>query len=141
MAKPYSMDLRERAMTRLAAGQTTYQVATALQVAVSSVIKWSARQRKLGSVMLGQMGGHRRHRISGDYRQLVLDAVACKSHVTLDQLSLMLKAKGLTVHPASISRFLKREGKSFKKKHTAERAEPTKAGTSARPMARVSRPD
>ena len=54
MAKPYSMDLRERAMARLAAGQTTYQAAAALQVGVSSVIKWAARQRKLGSVAPGQ---------------------------------------------------------------------------------------
>jgi transposase len=42
MAKPYSMDLRERAMTRLEAGETSYAVAAALQVAVSSVIKWAA---------------------------------------------------------------------------------------------------
>jgi putative transposase len=120
MAKPYSMDLRERAMARLAAGQTTYQVAAALQVGVSSVIKWAARQRKLGSVAPGQMGGHRRHRISGDYRQLVLDAVVNKSHVTLHQMSAMLKEKGLEVHPSSVARFLKREGKSFKKNTAGE---------------------
>jgi transposase len=39
------MDLRRRAMDRLAAGQTSYEVAAALKVAVSSVIKWAARQR------------------------------------------------------------------------------------------------
>jgi putative transposase len=43
MPKPYSMDLRERAMARLAEGETSYEVAEALSVAVSSVIKWAAR--------------------------------------------------------------------------------------------------
>ncbi len=33
MAKPYSMDLRERAMARLAAGETSHQAAAALKVA------------------------------------------------------------------------------------------------------------
>ncbi len=32
MAKPYSMDLRERAMARLEAGETSYEVAAALKV-------------------------------------------------------------------------------------------------------------
>lgn len=35
MAKPYSMDLRERAMARLAAGESSGIVAAALNVAVS----------------------------------------------------------------------------------------------------------
>ena len=59
MAKPYSMDLRERAMARLEAGETSYAVAAALKVAVSSVIKWAARKRRLGSAAPGKMGGHR----------------------------------------------------------------------------------
>jgi transposase len=49
MAKPYSMDLRDRAMARLAAGESS-RVVAALKVAVSSVIKWAARERRFGSV-------------------------------------------------------------------------------------------
>lgn len=115
MARPYSMDLRERAMERLASGQTTYEVAAALKVAVSSVIKWADRKRRLGSAAPGQMGGHKPHRISGDHRAFVLEAVAKGSHVTLHQLSDQLKERGLVVHPASVGRFLQREGKSYKK--------------------------
>ena len=40
MAKPYSLDLRERAMARLVAGESSSVVAAALNVAVSSVIEW-----------------------------------------------------------------------------------------------------
>ena len=115
MAKPYSMDLRRRAMARLAAGETTYEVAEALSVAVSSVIKWAARARKYGSPAPAKMGGYRQRAISGTYREMVLEAVVKKPHVTLRELAAMLATAGLRVHQASVSRFLKHEGKSFKK--------------------------
>jgi putative transposase len=47
MAKPYSMDLRERALARLEEGETSREVAAALKVAVSSVIKCVKRLPKL----------------------------------------------------------------------------------------------
>jgi putative transposase len=115
MTKPYSMDLRERAMKRLAAGETSRTVAAALDVAVSSVIKWSARQRLTGSAAPGKMGGHRPFLICGADRNWVLGEVAVRPHVTLAALAQGLAARGLKVHPASVGRFLHREGKSFKK--------------------------
>ena len=128
MAKPYSMDIRQRAMARLADGETSYEVAEALSVAVSSVIKWAARARNYGSPAPAKMGGYRRRMISGSYRELVLDAVAKKSHVTLRELAAMLAAAGLESHQASVSRFLKREGKSFKKNTIRLRAGKAKGG-------------
>ena len=115
MPKPYSMDLRQRAMARLACGETTYEVAEALSIAVSSVIKWAARSRKYGSPAPAKMGGYRQRAIMGTYREMVLEAVTNKPHVTLRELAAMLAAAGLRVHYASVSRFLKHEGKSFKK--------------------------
>ena len=115
MPKPYSMDLRERAMARLAEGETSYEVAEALSVAVSSVIKWAARAREYGSPAPAMMGGYRRRVISGIYRERVLAAVAKKAHVTLRELVALLAGAGLMVHQASVSRFLKHEGKSYKK--------------------------
>lgn len=130
MPKPYSMDLRRRAMARLERGETTYEVAEALSVAVSSVIKWAARARKYGTPAPAQMGGYRRRVISGIYREMVLEAVAKKSHVTLRELASILAAAGLKVHPASVSRFLKHEGKSFKKNAIRFRTAKTKPGAS-----------
>jgi putative transposase len=115
MPKPYSMDLRQRAMTRLAEGETSYEVAEALSIAVSSVIKWAARARQYGSPAPAKMGGYRRRSISGVYREMVLEAVAKKAHVTLRELVEILAAAGLQVHQASVSRFLSHEGKSYKK--------------------------
>src|ERR1051325_1983952 len=110
MPKPYSMDLRQRAMARLASGETTYEVADALSIAGSSVLKWGARTRKYGSPAPAKMGGYRQRAIIGTYREMVLEAVSKKPHVTLRELAAMLAAAGLQVHYANVSRFLKREG-------------------------------
>jgi putative transposase len=72
MAKPYSMELREQAMACVAAGESTGAVAEALDVSVSSVIKWARRQRQTGSVAPGKMGGHRPHRIAGEHETWLL---------------------------------------------------------------------
>lgn len=141
MARPYSMDLRDRAMERLGSGQTTYEVAAALKVAVSSVIKWADRKRRLGSAAPGRMGGHKPYRISGDHRSLVLDAVERNPHVTLHQLAALLKARGLAVHPASVGRFLKREGKSFKKNRSPGGTDKAQAGAASGAMAALPEQD
>lgn len=85
MPKPHSMDLRQRAMARLGEGETVYEVAEALSIAVSSVIKWAARVRQYGSPAPAKMGGYRQRVISGIYREMVLAAVAKKAHVTVHE--------------------------------------------------------
>jgi transposase-like protein len=59
MARPYSMDLRERALARVQAGESVRVVARALSISPSSVVKWSQRFRVTGSAAAGKMGGHR----------------------------------------------------------------------------------
>ena len=119
MGRPYSMDLRQRAMDRVASGETCHDVAAALNVAPSSVIKWAQRQRQTGSPAPGKMGGYRPHAIAGSHRDWVLSMIEGPGHVTLAILAVGLLERGLKVHPASISRFLHREGKSFKKNRSA----------------------
>ncbi len=48
MVKALSMDLRARAMARLAAGETTRGVAAALGISASGVSKWAARLKATG---------------------------------------------------------------------------------------------
>jgi transposase len=128
MGRPYSMDLRQRAMDRVAAGETCHDVAAALKVAPSSVIKWAQRHRHTGSAAPGKMGGYRPHAITGHHRDWVLSTIERPGHVTLAILAAGLLERGLKVHPASISRFLHREGKSFKKNRSAGRAEQAEIG-------------
>src|SRR5882724_8134439 len=82
MAKPYSMDLRQRALARLEEGETSREVAAALKVAVSSVIKWAARKRRWGSAAPGKMGGHRPYLIDGEHRAFVLGEAERGTNVT-----------------------------------------------------------
>jgi putative transposase len=139
MTRPYSMDLRERAMDRLAAGETSYEVSAALKVAVSSVIKWAQRKRATGSAAPGKMGGYRPLIIAGEHRDWVLAEVECTPHVTIALLTDGLAARGLKVHPASVGRFLHREGKSFKKNRASRRTGDTpRTGPSPRAMETLS---
>jgi len=55
MTRPYSNDLRERAMARVAAGETIRVVAAALRISPSCVSKWSGRLRATGSVSAGRL--------------------------------------------------------------------------------------
>lgn len=80
MARPNSMDLRERAMDRLAAGESSYAVAAISKVAVSSALKWPQRKRRTGSVAPGRMGGNRPLAIGGAHRDGVLAEVDGAAH-------------------------------------------------------------
>jgi len=121
MAKPYSMDLRERAMARVAAGESARTVAVVLQVSVSSVIKWAQRQRRTGSAAPGKMGGHRPYRLSGEHKAWVLQRVADDPHVTLRGLAEELSQRGLAIDHATVGRFLRREKQSYKKNRAGRR--------------------
>ena len=60
MVRALSNDLRERVVAAVLAGQSCRSVASQFGVAVSSVVKWSQRQRTTGSVAPDKMGGYRK---------------------------------------------------------------------------------
>jgi transposase len=73
MAKPYSMDLRERAVEAVErVGLSRNQAAARFAVVVSTVIDWVNRYRETGSVAPGQMGSHRPKKLVGEYRDWLL---------------------------------------------------------------------
>ena len=141
MAKPYSMDLRERAMERVAAGESARTVAAILKVSVSSVIKWTQRQRRTGSAAPGKMGGHRPYLVSGAHRDWLMERVANDPNVTLRGLAEELGLRGLTVDHATVGRFLHREGQSFKKNRVSLRAAAAQGCPFSRPLEGPSRQD
>ena len=59
MARPYSLDLRERVVAAVESGRTVRDVASSFGVSVSSVVKWSQRYRATGSAAALPMGGRR----------------------------------------------------------------------------------
>ena len=100
MTKPLSMDIRERAMARLEAGETVRAVAEALSIAPSSVVKWSERKRATGSVAPGKIGGRSR---------------MAEGAFTLRGLVAELAERGLKVDYRTMWAFAHAEGLSFKK--------------------------
>ena len=94
MPRPYSMDLRARAVARVMAGETVRSVAAVLKMSVASVVKWSQRFRQTGSVPPGAMHGHR-PRILLPYRDWLIARTAGDRPFTLRGLQAELAERGV----------------------------------------------
>ena len=114
MAAPLTLDLRERVVSAVCAGETCRAVALRFGVSVASVVKWSQRHRATGSVAPGKMGGHRR-RVLEPHRDFIVGRINQTSHLTLHGLRDELAARGVKVSHNAVWLFLRREGLSFKK--------------------------
>lgn len=133
MTRPLSMDLRERALLRVAAGESVRMVARALSVAPSSVVKWSQRERATGSVAPGKMGGHVPPKIAGEHRVWLVERTASDAF-TLRGLVAELAGRGLRVDYRTMWKFVHAHGLSFKKNGSGQRAGSTGRGKKARPV-------
>jgi transposase len=137
MVRPYSMDLRERAVARVEAGESCHKVAALFGVSASSVIKWAQRKRLVGSVAAKPMGGSRGRILSGE-RTWLLARIEAKPDVTLRGLLAELAERGVKISYGAIWDFFASEGISFKKKSVRQRAGQTRHRSQARPMEEVS---
>src|SRR6266545_3027989 len=109
MARPYSLDLRERVVARVAAGHPVREVAATFEVSVSSVVKWSQRAWLLARI--------------DDMPDLTLRALVAE-----------LADRGIGVSYYAVWHFFEHEGISFKKKPARQRAGSARRGKAARPM-------
>jgi transposase len=123
MTRPYSMDLRERAVARVQSGESVRAVAEALSISASSVVKWSQRWRATGSAAPAKMGGYRPKLIAGEHRLWLLARVG--SDFTLRGLVAELAERGLKVDYKTMWTFVHAERLSFKKKRSSRRAKPS----------------
>lgn len=139
MARPYSLDLRERVVGAVEHGESSRTVAKRFAVAVSSVVKWSRRRRETGSVAPGKMGGHRPF-ILEPHRAFIIACMKQTPHLTVSGLQGELAACGVIVCRDTIWRFLRREGLSFKKKPAGERTIPAGRRTQAQALESLAGP-
>jgi transposase len=123
MVRPYSLDLRERVVAAVDAGQTCRAVAETFGVSVASVVKWSQRYRETGSAAARPMGGKRPVLLAGQ-RAFILDRIRRHPHISLRALAAELADRGITVSYGAVWTFVHREGLSHKKKPAARRAGP-----------------
>lgn len=124
MAKPYSIDLRERVVAAVMAGQTCRAVARTFDISVASVVKWSQRHRATGSVAPGQMGGHRANRLKHE-RAWLLARLEAQPDITTRILADELAERGLRIGHVAVWRFLRQENLTHKKKRSRQRTGPS----------------
>lgn len=115
MSRPYSEDLRWRAVAAVTAGMSRRRAAEVFSVGVSSVIRWVDRHRQTGSVSAKPMGGDRGSRIEGADREWLLARIAARPDLSLQELRRELAERGLVVGYGTVWRFCDRERLPLKK--------------------------
>ena len=122
MARPYSLDLRQRVVAQVARGMTHQAVADLNGIVSSTVSKWCGRTRENGNPAAKPMGGHRPRKLA-DERDWLLARLAQKPDLTLHELlDDLAEQREIVVACDTLWRFLKHEGISFKKNRTRQRA-------------------
>jgi transposase len=127
MARPYSLDLRERVVAAVAAGASCRDAAKTYQIGVATVVKWSQRFRATGSAAAKPMGGVRRNSLGGQ-REWLLARIAAAPDVTLRGLVAELAERGVRSSYYAVWLFFVRHGISFKKKPARQRAGSARRG-------------
>ena len=122
MGKPYSTDLRERAVSSVLEGKSRNKAAAQFAVAVSAVVTWVKRYQETGSVEPGQMGGHKPKSIRGEHEAFLTQRVRERAF-TLRGLVRELAERGLKVDYRSVWNFVQAEKLSFKKTVVASERE------------------
>ena len=142
MAKPYSMDLRERVVAAvLEDGMSRHAAAARFGVAASSAIKWVRRVRETGSAAPGQMGGHKPRTLSGAHRDWLIARCRARAFKLRGLVAELAAERGLKVDYRSVWAFVHAEGLSYKKKRSGQRTRPSRHRAPPGAMAPLPSPD
>jgi transposase len=134
MPKAYSLDLRQRAARFVEGGRSCHAAAAHFRVSISFVVRLMKSFRTTGSLQSKPSGG-RRHAKLDPHKAFLLGRIAEKPDMTMPELSAELsKATGTRADPASLSRFLIRNGYRFKKNPAGKRARSLRYQGGARGM-------
>jgi transposase len=128
MPRAFSDDLRERVASSVASGRSVRATALLFGVSVSSVVKWSQRQRAIGTAAARPMG-RKQERSLAAYRGWVMERLA--ADVTLRGLVVELGARGIVTSYGSVWRLVHDAGMSFKKNAVRHRAGQARRGPKA----------
>jgi len=116
MGKPCSMDLRERVVRAVEQeGMSRRQAAARFGIAPSVAVKWLERYHRTGSVAPAQIGGYKPKRLSGAWRDWLIERCQEKDF-TLRGLVAELAERGLKVDYRSVWEFVHAEKLSYKKR-------------------------
>jgi len=134
MPKAYSLDLRARVARFVNAGHSRHAAAAHFAVSVSFVVKLMRAYQATGQ-LAPKPGGGRRHAKLDPHRAFLLTRIAEKDDITMPELAVALcAATGTKADPASLSRWLIRNGYRFKKNAAGERTRSARRQAGARRM-------
>ena len=116
MGKSVSADLRLRIVRGIEAGSSRRSMASRFEVAPSTAVRVQARYAATGSVGPAKQGRPKGSGKLGPYRQAIIDKVKEKPDVTMPDLAAWLEGQhGVAIDPSNLSKFLCKEGFTFKK--------------------------
>lgn len=131
--RPLSDDLRVRFGRALDRGLSARAAARLLEVSAATGVRWAQLWRTTGAIEPGKVGGHRRPLLESE-RDWLVARIERDKDLTLHALLAMLREeRGVVVSCDTLWRYLKRCGKTFKKRRSSPRS---RTG----PMSRVGAP-
>src|ERR1700704_2232402 len=134
MPQAYSLDLRERVARFVEGGRSCHAAAALFSVSVAFVVRLMKSFRATGRLAPKPSGG-RRHAKLDPHRAFLLARIAEKADMTTpDPSAEPAAASGTKADPASLSRWLIRNGYRFKKNPAGERARSPRRQSGARGM-------
>lgn len=142
MAKPYSMDLRERVVAAVEQeGMSRRGAARRFGVGASRVVEWIKQFRKTGHVRPGQMGGHKPKAISGEHRVWLITRCNAGDFTLRGLVTELLAERDLKVDYRSVWEFVHDESLSYKKNNSAQRTGSSRRRQKAHAMDAISKTD
>lgn len=116
MGKAVSLDLRIRMVRGISAGKSRRAVAAQFEVAPSTAVRVQARYAATGSVEPARLGRPKGSGKLGPCRAVIIDKVKAEPDITMPDLAAWLEVcHGVTVDASNLSKFLCREGFTYKK--------------------------
>ena len=111
MARPYSLDLRERVVSAVRSGLSCRAAAKQFSIGISSAIRWTKRDAETGSPAAHAMGGKRPFSLAKE-RAWILIRLEAQPDLTLRALLSELHERGIAVSYYAVWNIVHRAGKS-----------------------------
>ena len=122
MGKVYSSDLRERVYGEIASGQSRRAAGRRFGVSASTSIRLAQRMARKGSLEPEKQGRPRGGGKLAAHADELIGWVEEDGDITMPELAAKLATeRGVTAHPASLSRFLLARGFTVKKNAAGKR--------------------
>jgi transposase len=142
MARSYSQDLRDRVIDAVGGeGMSRRAAAQRFGISEAAAIRWVDRFEQTGLRAPVGTGGHRPSTLK-PHRAFIEAALADKPDITLEALCWRLAAAlGVKADSSMMSRFLRREGITFKKRRWPRASRTARCQSPPRAMATLPGPD